>query len=109
MTQLEKFYKKSLKTIHKKVLKLADEIEEMNGIGTDAELTHKVPLPEFISYKEYKLAKYLAEGVSSAEIGKIENVSTKTVDTWKGQLYKKMDVQTGAALVATFFRNGWLT
>jgi len=59
---------------------------------------------ELLSNREREVLKYLLEGSSSKEIGRLLDISNKTVDVHRSNIMKKMAVASYAELVAKLGR-----
>ena len=56
--------------------------------------------------REREIIKLIADGKSSNDIGQIFEISPKTVDKHKSNIYKKIGVNSSAALVRVAIENG---
>ena len=56
--------------------------------------------------RELEILKHLAEGKPNREIGKLLHISTRTVDTHRSNILKKLKVKTNAELVRMSISNG---
>ncbi len=74
--------------------------------GTD--VAPQAPYPELTS-REREVAFLLARGETNAEIGKALEISTKTVDTHRGHLLKKLGCRGNVALARLMIRDGLVT
>ena len=59
-----------------------------------------------LTKRETEILKHLAEGLSNREIGKKLFISTRTVDTHRSNILKKLKVKTNAQLVKMAISNG---
>lgn len=59
-----------------------------------------------LSEQEREVLKQIAQGLSSKEIGRVMNISPRTVDTYRKRLMVKLDLHTIADLVRHAVRSG---
>lgn len=78
---------------------VADQIVQRPGIS---------PLGS-LSKREREILQLVAEGHSSAEIGSVLHISSKTVDTYRSRLMQKLNVEEVTALVKFAIQNGVTT
>ena len=72
-----------------------EELEFLiNGDKNDATATLSV-----LTKREVEILKYLADGKPNREIGKILHISSRTVDTHRSNILKKLKFRTNAELV----------
>jgi DNA-binding NarL/FixJ family response regulator len=77
--------------------KVSDEVIQ-GFLHPDARLNVETPL-ERLSAREREVLQLVVEGKSSAEIGKLLFLSSKTVDTYRSRLMRKLGVDDIAGLV----------
>lgn len=63
------------------------------------------PDPSILSEREMTVAKYVARGKTSAEIGKILYLSPRTIDTYRERVMKKLRVSNRSELVDYVIRH----
>lgn len=63
------------------------------------------PLPEHLTEREIEILKFIAQGLSSTEIGAQLFISPRTVDTHRNNLIRKLGVSGIAGLVQFALRN----
>ena len=68
----------------------------MAPISADSPLDN--PL-DVLTDRETEVLKYLADGLANREIGKLLHISTRTVDTHRSNILKKLNAKTNAELV----------
>ncbi len=59
-----------------------------------------------LTKREMEVLVHLADGLPNREIGKLLHISTRTVDTHRSNIMKKLDVGTNAELVKMAIANG---
>lgn len=59
-----------------------------------------------LSKREREILQLVAEGYSSADIGKVLHISPKTVDTYRSRLMQKLDIGDVAGLVKFAIQHG---
>jgi len=59
---------------------------------------HADPLA-VLTKREVEIMRYLADGMPNREIGKLLHISTRTVDTHRSNILKKLNLRTNAELV----------
>lgn len=59
-----------------------------------------------LTKRELEVVGYLANGLPNREIGKILHISTRTVDTHRSNILKKLEVKTNAELVKLAITHG---
>jgi two-component system, NarL family, response regulator NreC len=59
-----------------------------------------------LTKRELEILKYLADGKKNRDIGKLLHISTRTVDTHRSNILKKLKLQTNAELVKLAVANG---
>ncbi|MDC0357671.1 response regulator transcription factor [Oligoflexia bacterium] len=59
-----------------------------------------------LTKREIEILEHLAEGLPNREIGKLLHISTRTVDTHRSNILKKLKVRTNAELVKIAIANG---
>jgi len=64
---------------------------------------------EVLSKREQEVMMHLAEGKPNREIGKLLHISTRTVDTHRSNILKKLGVKTNAELVRVAIANRIIT
>lgn len=79
----------------------------MNGGSPDA-LSNANPL-SVLTRREIEVLKYLADGKPNREIGKILHISTRTVDTHRSNILKKLMLKTNAELVKIAIGSGLIS
>jgi len=62
--------------------------------------------PELLSAREREVLQLVAEGRRTREIADTLNISTKTVESHRGQLFKKLNIDSIAGLTHYAIRNG---
>jgi DNA-binding NarL/FixJ family response regulator len=62
-----------------------------------------------LSNREREVIKQIAQGRSSKEIGRIMNISPRTVDTYRKRLMDKLDLHTLADVVRYAVRTGMVS
>jgi two-component system response regulator NreC len=84
---------------------VTDKIVGGNG---DYEGTHSSCLKN-LSKREREIFQLLAEGRPNREIGKLLHISTRTVDTHRSNILKKLEVRSNAELVRIAISEGALS
>lgn len=74
---------------------ITDSIVNSNG---ETRSPHADPLA-VLTKREVEIMGYLADGMPNREIGKLLHISTRTVDTHRSNILKKLNVRTNAELV----------
>lgn len=72
----------------------------------------EVPLdnpPSVLTKREVEILKLLADGKKNRDIGKLLHISTRTVDTHRSNILKKLKLATNAELVKFAIANGLIT
>lgn len=64
---------------------------------------------EVLSERELEILKHLADGKPNREIGKMLHISTRTVDTHRSNILKKLKLRTNAELVKFSIANGLIS
>lgn len=77
----------------------------MNNVKRDADETD-VRLLEALSRREREILKFVAEGKSSREIGERLMISSKTVDTYRSRLMRKINVKNVAGVIKFAIQHG---
>ncbi len=62
-----------------------------------------------LTTRELEIMRHLAEGKPNREIGKILHISTRTVDTHRSNILKKLGLKTNAELVRLAISEGLIT
>jgi two-component system invasion response regulator UvrY len=62
-----------------------------------------------LTKREIEILRYLADGSPNREIGKKLHISTRTVDTHRSNILKKLNLKTNAELVKIAIGNGLIT
>ena len=75
---------------------MADGLSDRGGVS---------PL-ESLSKREREILKLVADGHSSAEIGKMLHLSPKTVDSYRSRLMQKLQLSDLAALIKFAIQHG---
>lgn len=76
----------------------------------DGSLHTSSPSPlSVLTKREIEILKYLADGKPNREIGKFLHISTRTVDTHRSNILKKLNVRTNAELVKIAISNRLIT
>lgn len=76
--------------------------EGLSGRGTTKPL-------EALSTREREVIKLVADGHTSAEIGRLLNLSPKTVDSYRSRLMQKLQIADLAGLIKFAIQNGLTT
>ena len=76
--------------------------------GEGSEVSTDTPLA-VLTKREIEIMKYLADGKPNREIGKLLHISTRTVDTHRSNILKKLKLKTNAELVKLAISNGLIT
>jgi DNA-binding NarL/FixJ family response regulator len=84
--------------------RIASEVIE-DYIHARADAGVKSPL-ERLSSRERQVLQYVVDGRSSAEIGRLLNLSPKTVETYRSRLMRKLGVENVAHLVRFAIEHG---
>lgn len=66
-------------------------------------------LAKVLTKREIEILTYLADGKPNREIGKTLHISTRTVDTHRSNILKKLKVRTNAELVKVAIHHGLIT
>lgn len=66
-------------------------------------------LSKVLTKREIEILTYLADGKPNREIGKLLHISTRTVDTHRSNILKKLKVKTNAELVKIAIQNKLIT
>jgi DNA-binding CsgD family transcriptional regulator len=77
----------------------------MNNVKRDADETD-LRLLEALSRREREILKFVAEGKSSREIGERLMISSKTVDTYRSRLMRKINVKNVAGVIKFAIQHG---
>jgi DNA-binding NarL/FixJ family response regulator len=84
--------------------------EQLAGEAVDALLAPPRAQPlDALSARERQVMRLVCEGKSSAEIGRMLNLSAKTVDTYRSRLMGKLGVSDVPALVKLALREGLIS
>ncbi len=84
--------------------------EPLAGEALDALLAPGVAQPlDALSTRERQVMRLVCEGKSSAEIGRMLNLSAKTIDTYRSRLMQKLGVSDVPALVRLALREGMIS
>jgi len=80
--------------------------QQMAGLlrGEDAEVNKAQPLTE----REREVLRWLAQGMSSKEVGQTLNISVRTVETHRANLMHKLGVKSVAVLIQVAIREGMI-
>ena len=78
----------------------------MDGAPTDSPLENPLSV---LTKREIEIMTHLADGKPNREIGKLLHISTRTVDTHRSNILKKLKVKTNAELVKLAIANGLIT
>lgn len=62
-----------------------------------------------LTKREVEILKHLADGKPNREIGKLLHISTRTVDTHRSNILKKLNLKTNAELVKIAISNGLIS
>ncbi len=62
-----------------------------------------------LTKREVEILKHLADGKPNREIGKMLHISTRTVDTHRSNILKKLNLKTNAELVKIAISNGLIS
>ncbi len=62
-----------------------------------------------LTRRELEILKHLADGKPNRDIGKMLHISTRTVDTHRTNILKKLKLKTNAELVKVAIQNGLIT
>ncbi len=62
-----------------------------------------------LTKREVEILKYLADGKPNRQIGKLLHISTRTVDTHRSNILKKLNLKTNAELVKLAIQHGLIT
>lgn len=84
--------------------------EQLAGEAVDVLLAPARAQPlDVLSARERQVLRLVCEGMSSAEIGRMLNLSAKTVDTYRSRLMGKLGVSDVPALVKLALREGLIS
>jgi len=86
------------------VKKLSEDISFLDIVPVQKEKKKHESAP----YREVRHVQYLADGYTMVEIGRMEERSHRTVETFFYKTHLKYGVKNTVALVSLFFRNGWI-
>jgi DNA-binding NarL/FixJ family response regulator len=64
---------------------------------------------QILSKREIEILVHLADGKPNRDIGKLLHISTRTVDTHRSNILKKLNARTNAELVKIAITNGLIT
>jgi DNA-binding NarL/FixJ family response regulator len=78
----------------------------MGAGSSDAPLDNPLSV---LTKRELEILSHLADGKPNREIGKMLHISTRTVDTHRSNILKKLKVRTNAELVKLAIANGLIT
>jgi two-component system, NarL family, response regulator NreC len=84
---------------------LSPSITEVLMNSNDTIMSNAKPL-SVLTKREIEILKYLADGKANRAIGKMLHISTRTVDTHRSNILKKLNVKTNAELVKIAISNG---
>lgn len=62
-----------------------------------------------LTKRELEILKHLADGLPNRQIGKLLHISTRTVDTHRSNILKKLNVKTNAELVKLAISHGLIS
>jgi len=74
--------------------------------GTNSPLDNPLSV---LTTRELEIAKYLADGQPNRIIGKTLHISTRTVDTHRSNILRKLKLKTNADLVKLAIANGLIS
>lgn len=86
---------------------IADEV--MQGYLSGRKTMKDKGVWETITHREREVLKLLAEGYINKEIGKLLNISVKTVEKHRANIMNKLDLHNAAALTAYAIEKGLVT
>lgn len=78
----------------------------MSNTSSDAPLDNPLSV---LTKREVEILKHLADGKKNRDIGKLLHISTRTVDTHRTNILKKLKMHTNAELVKLAVANGLIT
>ena len=78
----------------------------MSGSGDPSKLDNQLSV---LTKREVEILTHLADGKPNREIGKMLHISTRTVDTHRSNILRKLNVRTNAELVKIAIANGLIT
>lgn len=78
----------------------------MTGEGTQVSTDNPLAV---LTKREVEILKHLADGKPNRDIGKLLHISTRTVDTHRSNILKKLKVRTNAELVKLAISNGLIS
>lgn len=84
---------------------ITDSLVASNG---EVKNPHADPLA-VLTKREVEIMRYLADGMPNREIGKLLHISTRTVDTHRSNILKKLNVRTNAELVKLAIQCGLIS
>lgn len=84
---------------------ITDSLVSDNG---EVKSPHSDPLGA-LTKREVEIMRYLADGMPNREIGKLLHISTRTVDTHRSNILKKLNVRTNAELVKLAIQCGLIS
>jgi len=84
---------------------ITDSLVADNG---EVKNPHADPLA-VLTKREVEIMRYLADGMPNREIGKLLHISTRTVDTHRSNILKKLNVRTNAELVKLAIQCGLIS
>lgn len=80
------------------------------GLMNKGPINQEVPTPfQVLTKRELEILGYLADGKPNRVIGKLLHISTRTVDTHRSNILKKLNVKTNAELVKLAIAHGVVT
>jgi two-component system response regulator NreC len=77
--------------------------------SSEAGEAHSAASSTVLSNREREIMILLANGNPNREIGKLLNISVRTVDTHRSNILKKLGFKTNAELVKLAIAEGWVT
>ena len=77
----------------------------LNNLGEGAVAAEAEPRDTRLTSREREILQLLSEGKSSKEVGSILEISTKTAETHRSNIMKKLELHNVAALVRYAVRN----
>lgn len=84
---------------------ITDSLVADNG---EVKNPHADPLA-VLTKREVEIMRYLADGMPNREIGKLLHISTRTVDTHRSNILKKLNVRTNAEIVKLAIQCGLIS
>jgi len=81
---------------------------KQRAASRDSSKEYEAPSSEVLSPREHEIFLLLAQGKKNREIGKLLSISTRTVDTHRSNILKKLQMRSNAELVRMAISEGFV-